>query len=96
MQRKVEKMKSKTKGGICLVVSVICFIIGFLMIPASESFKPTSVNIYANSTHLTEGYVGGQPKLLEISNIMLWVGIALGALFLILSIYYFVKKDTSK
>ena len=89
-------MKSKAKSGICFVVSIICFIIAFMQIPASESFKPTRISFYANDTYVSQGSTTGQPGLLAISNVMLWTGIIMGVIFLILAICFLASDNKSE
>lgn len=98
-------MPKKSKAAISFVLSVICFIIAFIMIPASKSFEPTKITTYSVDgnhlsgeniiTHLSDGYTGGQPKLLEISNVVLWIGLITGTILLIYAIYSFATSKES-
>lgn len=86
-------MPKTSKGALSLVMSVICYIIAFMTVPASNSFKSTSVTFYANDTYLSEKYTRGQPELIEIGNIVLWIGLITGTVLLIYAIYCFVTNE---
>ena len=90
------EMSKESKGAVSLVIAIICYIIAFITVPASNSFKPTSVTFYANDTYLSQSYTQGQPKMLGISNVVLWVGLITGTILLIYAIYCFVTSKESK
>lgn len=99
-------MSKKSKATISFVMSVICFIVAFVTIPASKSFEPTKITMYSvdgnhisgenKITHISDGYTSGQPKLLEISNIVFWIGLITGVILLIYAIYCLVTSAESE
>ncbi len=91
-------MPKKSKAAISFVFSAILFIIAFIMIPASKSFESTKVTTYSvdgnhisgenRTTYLSDGIIGGQPNLLDISVIVLCLGIITGTILLLYAIYF--------
>ncbi len=99
-------MSKESKAAMSFVLAVICFIIAFVMIPASKSFEPTKVTVYSvdgnhisgenKITHLSDGYTQGQPKMLEISKVAFWGGVITGIVWLLYAVYCLATSKESK